>query len=232
MYSAYYRLSAMDNSELENRRCPACCCVFGTSQGMVAHLSLARTCSWYHKGKRRQQDARDLTSNVAMEVDSPEFQSDGYEDIFHTITQPEHNKQDEQSPEEVMDELDDEFFQFIPANSAYDGVTNSRTQPSASTSGSSRVHSALVLDDDEDSRIIDIHLTAGQVIHVNEGLKQRWLQTFGSEDRSGSSSGDRWKPFASELDWRVACWAVKEGVGYKSLDRLLSIPGVRILCWI
>lgn len=45
-----------------------------------------------------------------MEVDSPEFQSDGYEDIFHTITQPEHNKQDEQSPEEVMDELDDEFF--------------------------------------------------------------------------------------------------------------------------
>lgn len=35
----------MDNSELENRRCPACCRVFGTSQGMVAHLSSARTCT-------------------------------------------------------------------------------------------------------------------------------------------------------------------------------------------
>ncbi|KAJ3966048.1 hypothetical protein EV361DRAFT_872717 [Lentinula raphanica] len=33
-------------------------------------------------------------------------------------------------------------------------------------------------------------------------------------------------PFASEMDWRIAEWVVKDGIGHKSLDRLLSIPGV------
>ncbi|KAG1760237.1 hypothetical protein EDD22DRAFT_980691 [Suillus occidentalis] len=34
-------------------------------------------------------------------------------------------------------------------------------------------------------------------------------------------------PFASHLDWEVACWAVQEGIGHKAFDRLLAIPGVR-----
>ncbi|TEB25366.1 hypothetical protein FA13DRAFT_1756601 [Coprinellus micaceus] len=33
-------------------------------------------------------------------------------------------------------------------------------------------------------------------------------------------------PFTSELDWRVAQWAVKEKVGHSAFDRLLDIPGV------
>jgi len=33
-------------------------------------------------------------------------------------------------------------------------------------------------------------------------------------------------PFASELDWRMASWAVQEGIGQKTLDWLLSILGV------
>ncbi|KAG1894245.1 uncharacterized protein F5891DRAFT_896513, partial [Suillus fuscotomentosus] len=35
-----------------------------------------------------------------------------------------------------------------------------------------------------------------------------------------------YSPFASEVEWRIAEWATKEGIGDKSLDRLLSIPGV------
>jgi len=37
---------------------------------------------------------------------------------------------------------------------------------------------------------------------------------------------DKFAPFASELDWRVARWAVQEGIGHKSFDRLMVIPGV------
>ena len=43
----------------------------------------------------------------------------------------------------------------------------------------------------------------------------------------GSSAAvNRFTPFASELDWRVACWAIQDGIGHKSFDRLMAIPGV------
>ncbi|KAG2097927.1 uncharacterized protein F5147DRAFT_747407 [Suillus discolor] len=31
--------------------------------------------------------------------------------------------------------------------------------------------------------------------------------------------------FESELEWRVACWAIQDGIGHKSFDRLMVIPG-------
>ncbi|KAG1717810.1 hypothetical protein EDB19DRAFT_1899784 [Suillus lakei] len=37
---------------------------------------------------------------------------------------------------------------------------------------------------------------------------------------------NKYAPFTSEIDWRVAQWAVVDGVGHNSLDRLLAIPGV------
>jgi len=37
-------------------------------------------------------------------------------------------------------------------------------------------------------------------------------------------------PFSSELDWRVAQWAVKDGPGHNAFDRLLKIPGVSKFC--
>ena len=36
-------------------------------------------------------------------------------------------------------------------------------------------------------------------------------------------------PFASELDWKIASWAVQEGIGQKTLDRLFSIPRVGLV---
>ena len=36
----------------------------------------------------------------------------------------------------------------------------------------------------------------------------------------------KWKPFASEMDWRVAKWFIHEDIGQNALDRFLSIPGV------
>ncbi|KAG1884783.1 hypothetical protein F4604DRAFT_1977115 [Suillus subluteus] len=44
------------------------------------------------------------------------------------------------------------------------------------------------------------------------------------EDGDGGSH--KFAPFASELDWRIARWAVQEGIGHKSFDRLMAIPGV------
>jgi hypothetical protein len=55
---------------------------------------------------------------------------------------------------------------------------------------------------------------------------------FGGVDEDGDvemgeeDNVNKFAPFASELDWRVARWAVQEGIGHKSFDRLLAIPGV------
>lgn len=39
---------------------------------------------------------------------------------------------------------------------------------------------------------------------------------------------NEWAPFRSKLDWEIAKWAIEEGIGKGSIDRLLKIPGVRI----
>ncbi|KAG1834650.1 hypothetical protein F4604DRAFT_1944865 [Suillus subluteus] len=68
---------------------------------------------------------------------------------------------------------------------------------------------------------------------------ERWRREFSGTDEEGdvsmedvvigegsSAAVNRFAPFASELDWRVACWAIQDGIGHKSFDRLMAIPGV------
>ena len=55
---------------------------------------------------------------------------------------------------------------------------------------------------------------------------QDLMNVDGEEFNSDTDHPNRWKPFASELDWKVAMWAVREDVGQGSLNRLLAIPGV------
>lgn len=70
---------------------------------------------------------------------------------------------------------------------------------------------------------------------VTETWKAWFSEDMGDEDGidingedwyAGPVNLNRWKPFASELDWRVAMWAVREDIGQGSLNCLLSIPGV------
>lgn len=48
------------------------------------------------------------------------------------------------------------------------------------------------------------------------------------DEVGAEAESNTFTPFASELDWRVTCWAVQEGIGHKSLDCLLAIPGVSV----
>ena len=53
-----------------------------------------------------------------------------------------------------------------------------------------------------------------------------------TQDREGDtlmeedSEPNPFAPFSSELDWRIAHWAVKDGPGHNAFNRLLEIPGV------
>ncbi|KAF9003205.1 hypothetical protein BDZ89DRAFT_1146120 [Hymenopellis radicata] len=49
-------------------------------------------------------------------------------------------------------------------------------------------------------------------------------------DGSGAPEvgNEEWyKPFASELDWRVAQWMVEQGIGHNAFNEFLRIPGVK-----
>lgn len=45
-------------------------------------------------------------------------------------------------------------------------------------------------------------------------------------DSEPASEPNPWEPFESEMEWRFALWAVKEGIKLSSIDNALEIPGV------
>jgi hypothetical protein len=97
---------------------------------------------------------------------------------------------------------------------------------------------SLLAEEEENDRVTELHSTAGKVIQIDQTIHEKWRQQFGlSEEEDemrteGTSAEDEHEgdhlfyPFASKLDWEVACWAVQKGIGHKAFDRLLAIPGV------
>jgi hypothetical protein len=115
-------------------------------------------------------------------------------------------------------------FRYLPADPA---------QAGPSTGISQATNNANYLSDDNDDRCIETHPTAGRVIRMNDNLHEKWKHSFGlamdldgDVDMSDPDKINGFAPFASELDWRIADWVVKEGPGHKAFNRLLDIPGV------
>jgi hypothetical protein len=198
--------------------CPACHKRMKTVQGVTAHLQMARGCLWYKKGKLRELT---LPGQSGEEV------------IRRRIDErPELPRQEpELDPMEVMEEFGQQMYDFIPPSDDDNNGEGSSDNPhwqQQTWSG----------EGEEDMRIIDEHPSAGRVIRLDETLHQLWRRRFGEEGSDGvdvnmmddtgqpSSSYNAFAPFASELDWRVAHWAVSEGIGHKSFNRLMEIPGV------
>ncbi|KAH9912827.1 uncharacterized protein B0H18DRAFT_887368 [Fomitopsis serialis] len=213
----------------DDRTCPACDKPCRTSQGLMAHMSTARSCLWYRKGKNR----------VPLEHDMPEVTESAECNVSGT-----NDAMDEDEPYEDFHAFLDHgnLFRFeLPAEAA--GIVEE--------AGNDRGASVVpALDDDEDTRVEDVDTTAGRVIRMEPRIVDTW-KAFFAEDSATEGSDDseedrmdvdieeheggcaqernpngRWRPFASELDWRVANWIIREDVGQGSLNRFLSIPGV------
>jgi len=89
-----------------------------------------------------------------------------------------------------------------------------------------QLHQPLILDDDNDDRVTVVNQDAGKVRRKENPPS---FQPPQPSDQHGDVSMDppsNFYPFNSELDWRVAQWAVQDNPGQNALDRLLSIPGV------
>lgn len=68
---------------------------------------------------------------------------------------------------------------------------------------------------------IDLFPQAGKVLHRETAVYDRWRQKHGHADNP-------YHPFTSKLDWEVGRWAIQEGPGASSLDRLLKRASVRL----
>ena len=113
-------------------------------------------------------------------------------------------------------ELHTDTFHFIPDQEPTIGEPGP-----GPTTALQRIYCAL--DDEDDTRIVDIDSTAGKVMWMVP--KPVVMDQEGDIDMEEENNGISYAPFVSELDWRVACWAIKDGPGQKAFDRLLSIPG-------
>jgi hypothetical protein len=197
--------------------CPACHKRLHSSQGVAAHLRTARSCQWYKKGKLRAltlpgQFGRD--DEIEMREVDESFPAEADELI------------DAADPGQVMQDFHDQLLDLVPIPSHSPGPQHHRHDP----------------DENADLRMEVPHPTAGRVVRVDETVYQRWRRDFSGVDEEGdvcmddvglgegsSAADNRFAPFASELDWRVACWAIQDGIGHKSFDRLMAISGVRAI---
>lgn len=86
--------------------------------------------------------------------------------------------------------------------------------------------------DDGDLVMFEVeHKIGGALIRMDQSLHERWgiahnLPVDVTMDGSSSAAENLYAPFASEMDWHIAEWVVKDNIGHNSFNRLLQIPGV------
>ena len=144
------------------------------------------------------------------------------------------NDWDDMMPGDVMDDMED-VMQFIPeAGSKAIPEAGSEAIPEAGPSSGARsrhVVDAIHLDQGDDSRVEVVNTNAGWVLRMESTLHEKWHKQFGHKnedvDMDGSSDDETdYAPFASEMDWKIANWVIKDGPGHAAFDRLLAIPDV------
>ena len=232
------RIPHVRPGDVDERQCPACSREFKTSQGLMSHLSSAQSCKWYKKGKNKDISAYSVPEMTRTAAQAQVAQHDAREANFAM-------NEDEQDFEDIMESHD--LFELIPPITSLEGLdAASSSQTSAGPSQNPqaerrRAQPPPSLNDDEDTRVVDEpdEELVGKVVKMSEAVVEKWKAYFWEEPEQDKDRMDvdeeplkdpniRWKPFASELDCKVAMWVVREDIGQNALNRLLAIPGVRI----
>ena len=220
---------------MPNFSCPAQCDrFFKTWGGLNAHLTTSKSCSWFMQEKLKALDVS-LSSNT----DTPIHQDASLEELARqhlehvdywnslesTSNDPEFDEEDLLNNEDFQDIFDE--FSLIP-NPYIDNYMEGEAGPGPQTAvyRSKLLAMKRSLDSDEDARVFDIHPTAGKILRHQTSDQQSYLDSDGDLHMFQEGADSKFHPFNSELDWKIAQWAIKEGPGKNAFDRLLKIPGV------
>lgn len=215
--------------------CPACLKTFRTAQGRNAHLSMAKTCKWYKKGKNQDFYLINIpdTNTSTPEDDEATSEPDADDNTFNfndTWPLPLFSNTNHQHP---LDDIQYDEFVLLPQEDQQQATAG--PGPRTQAAESSKNHNSYrALDDDDDSRhIIEVNQTAGRVL-FQRSHSEASMETYDTDGDTAMEDETQEKslysPFESELDWKVAEWAVKHGPGQKAFNRFLAIPGVSWYC--
>ncbi|PPQ97258.1 hypothetical protein CVT26_000650 [Gymnopilus dilepis] len=207
---------------------------FATVGSMHKHLlTTKKKCGGYLQGKLRDlglhdadiPTAFDLGPEEDLEDDWDQSEEAPYEPFIFDFLNPGINEFHFMPPSDCEESSEDEEME--------DG--NALAGPGPSTAAFSLLQGAdkaparneTVFTDQADERYIVWTEGAGQILRKVAPptyMPAEVLDAQGDVDMNTDRSP--FFPFSSELDWRVAQWAVKDGPGQNAFDRLLEVPGV------
>ena len=187
---------------------------------MNSHLTSAKSCSWYEKARLRDLGVNDMDDGIPLPaLIAPDLQ-------IHHHVEDQGSQEGDYDPQQDPD-VDMEFgsygdeMQFLPV-----GGNESQPETADETIFQRATPSRhAVLDDDNDERVIIVDEDAGRILR-KESPPSYYQDRDGDALMEEDGEPNPFAPFSSELDWRVAHWAVKDGPGHNALNRLLEIPGV------
>lgn len=205
--------------------CPANCGKsFHTQKGLTSHLTQSNSCSWYRSYEK--------AASVEAQIDHDELS----DDLMRRECEgdPDH---DGELVGDWLQELEEENnpYHFVPLepDSTF-GVAGPgpSTQAHRERLSERQLGGKVRTLDDGDLSLFEVeHHTGGALVRMDQSLHDRWrlahdITVDVPMDGSSSPPGNVYAPFASEMDWRVAEWVVKDNIGHNSFDRFLQIPGV------
>jgi len=192
---------------------------FISIKSMNSHLTSAKSCSWYAKARLRDLGNNHIKDGISSPLSEPDLE-------VHVQEDEEWNEYDPQLDPDIATEFGPygDELQFLP-----DEPEEIMEEPRLQTADN--IHSRhTVLDDNDadDERITIVDEDAGRIFRKEAPPRCTHVDgegdTFMEELEGGEPN--QFAPFSSELDWRVAHWAVKDGPGHNAFNRFLEIPGV------
>lgn len=179
-------------------QCPVCLNTFRSISGKETHLSQAKSCQWYclQELQNLVQDLPVVQTELEPEITASDSSASGDEEDYYMNYM-------------TVNDIPN-YHALIPEQRNGEEEYETEALP---------VHQPpRVLDDDNDAQYVETHPTAGKI--VGKSTDSEGDTVMGNDEEGGFA------PFSSELDWKIAEWAVKDSIGHNSLDRLLAIPGV------
>jgi hypothetical protein len=219
--------------------CPADCGRwFETDRSLNSHLNQAQSCKWY-RSYQKSAAIESFTTQLDQEALGDEYMEREISDTALDIGDTTPEIADDEAGE-ILREFEEEhdIFHFVHVEQNQAALGEAGPGPSTQAHRDSLADRQLGAKvrsfDTEDLKMFEVeHPTAGARIRMDESLYERWRAShdFSNDipmDGSDAKPNNIYAPFASEMDWRIADWVVKDNIGHNSLNRLLGIPGVSV----
>lgn len=213
--------------------CPANCGrSFASDRAINSHLTQAVSCQWYRQFSKTPVEHLDDTVEQ-FDLDDEE----GTETIRSSSGELGESSIDGEGAGEMLQELEEEndVFHFVRLDEALpmgEAGPGPSTQAHRDRMADRQLGARIRSLDDGDLSMFEVeHRSGGAVIRMDDSLHTRWrvahnLPVDVPMDGSSPPLSNLFAPFASELDWRIAEWVVKDNIGHNSFNCLLQIPGV------